>query len=334
MPSFVTSYDYEEDITLGRVGITYEQVAEASDKLIATNQIPTVERVRRALGDTGSNTYIAKYLRDWKNERLQTASQTSERQNLSLSDALTKAVTSLLEKIRAESEAENTQIRETAESTVAQITEENSALQEKLTIVQTNLQETQLVLNHLQADYQLAQQALIEERKKNAVLLERVKHAEENVQKIQVEMQQRLVEQQQLHTAIVEHLKNEMVKLQTQHQHTLSDLKEQSEKQRQKLIVEIDQLRVAKQKAENAHLKSAMELAQQQKGNVELKEQTKGLETDLKVLEQAYQTLKQDYEKVDKQLLVVNTENQQKDVMLANLREQFQLLTKNLISNS
>lgn len=318
---------------MGRLGITYDQIAQAAENILADGENPTIDKVRRLLGDTGSNSNISRYLREWKTKRMQGASSPLQ-PRADMPDSLTRAVADMWEKIREESDSENTRIRETAESTVTQIQELNAALQEKLTTVQATLEKTQLTLNHLQADYQLSQQTLIEERQKNAVLIERIKHAEETNQKAQIETQQRLVEQQQSNEAMVSHLKNEIAELQKQHQHAFSDLKEQTEKQRQTLIVEIDQLRVSKQKAETAHLKSATELAQQQKNNAEMKEQVKSVETDLKVLEQTYQTLKQDYEKVDKHLLVANTENQQKDLMLVNLKEQLTVLTQQLMTQA
>ena len=55
---------------MGRIGITYEQVAQAAETILMEGQNPTIHRVRASLGDTGSITTINKYLNQWKSEKL------------------------------------------------------------------------------------------------------------------------------------------------------------------------------------------------------------------------------------------------------------------------
>ena len=50
---------------MARPGITYSEVAKAATQLQGQHKAPTVENVRQAL-KTGSNSTIAKYLREWK----------------------------------------------------------------------------------------------------------------------------------------------------------------------------------------------------------------------------------------------------------------------------
>lgn len=52
---------------MSRIGITYEEVASAAKKLQNSGENPTVDRIRNLLG-TGSNSTIARYLRDWKKD--------------------------------------------------------------------------------------------------------------------------------------------------------------------------------------------------------------------------------------------------------------------------
>ena len=51
---------------MGRLGITYEMVAGAASKLAIADINPTIERIRRELGDTGSYSNIARHFREWK----------------------------------------------------------------------------------------------------------------------------------------------------------------------------------------------------------------------------------------------------------------------------
>ncbi len=54
---------------MARKGVTFEQVAKAAEQLLLSNINPKNGNVRELLG-TGSNTTIAKHLRDWRMARL------------------------------------------------------------------------------------------------------------------------------------------------------------------------------------------------------------------------------------------------------------------------
>lgn len=51
---------------MARGGVGYFEVADACDTMVAQGVPPTVDRVRQAVGDTGSRTTISKYLREWR----------------------------------------------------------------------------------------------------------------------------------------------------------------------------------------------------------------------------------------------------------------------------
>ena len=52
---------------MGRIGITYREVAQTATTLMQQGQQPTIDRIRERLG-TGSKTTIASHLRQWKHE--------------------------------------------------------------------------------------------------------------------------------------------------------------------------------------------------------------------------------------------------------------------------
>jgi chromosome segregation ATPase len=53
-----------------RLGITSAAVELAAENILAGKENPTIEKVRQALGGTGSNSTIAKYLHKWRVKRL------------------------------------------------------------------------------------------------------------------------------------------------------------------------------------------------------------------------------------------------------------------------
>ncbi len=56
---------------MGNLGISYEQVSEAADRIHKSGVIPTIEKVRVELGNTGSNSTLSRHLRQWKQVRTQ-----------------------------------------------------------------------------------------------------------------------------------------------------------------------------------------------------------------------------------------------------------------------
>ena len=51
---------------MARAGVSEYHVFQAADRLKALGVNPTVEKVRRELGDTGSSTTINNHLRAWR----------------------------------------------------------------------------------------------------------------------------------------------------------------------------------------------------------------------------------------------------------------------------
>ena len=50
---------------MSRVGITFEEVATIAENISKNGEMPTIDKVRMALG-TGSFTTISKYLNSWR----------------------------------------------------------------------------------------------------------------------------------------------------------------------------------------------------------------------------------------------------------------------------
>ena len=54
---------------MARVGVTYDEIAQAATKLLSLGESPSVLKVREVLG-TGSNSTIAEHLKHWKQNRI------------------------------------------------------------------------------------------------------------------------------------------------------------------------------------------------------------------------------------------------------------------------
>lgn len=90
---------------MSRAGITYEQVELAAEKILLEGFSPTIEKIRQALGGTGSNSTIAKYLNDWKSKRLTATRHDLPASNLA-PDPVNAAVNRVWQQIREEAAKE------------------------------------------------------------------------------------------------------------------------------------------------------------------------------------------------------------------------------------
>lgn len=316
---------------MARIGVTYEEVSDVADQILQQQKNPTIERVRAALGGTGSFGTLSKHLQTWRNQRLLSGVQKNPKKVLP-SDAVSRAVDQVWQQLNEQTQAEIKSIQQQSAETIEQLTAEKLNLVEKNTQLAQTLEKLKIENNHLVSDLTLIQKTLIEQQKVCAVLEETVNSKEILLQQYQLENEAKFSELKNHYGLHIKDLKEQFEQTQKQHQQAFSDLKEQTEKQRQTLIVEIDQLRVAKQKTETAHLKAATELIQQQKLNSELKEQVKELKTDMKILNQEKQTLNRNYEEVEKQVAILGSEINLKNTLFKEFKEQLNILTQEIIA--
>ena len=77
---------------MGNLDISYEQVSEAADPIHKSGEIPTIEKVRVELGNTGSNSTLSRHLRRWKQVRTQVPPLPENSLSLSLKTTLTRTL--------------------------------------------------------------------------------------------------------------------------------------------------------------------------------------------------------------------------------------------------
>jgi chromosome segregation ATPase len=83
---------------MARTGILYSHVAQAATKLVEDGKNPTVDTVREALGNTGSKSTIAPFLKRWKAEHQETVAEAES----GLPATLLQAVKGLHQHMQAE----------------------------------------------------------------------------------------------------------------------------------------------------------------------------------------------------------------------------------------
>ena len=130
---------------MARIGVTYDQVELAAEKVLASGENPTIERVRIVLGGTGSHSTIAKHLSGWKNLRLKAIDSPLM---LSPPDPVNKAVLQVWKQIDSEINKKEA----AAEAKVKQICQKNQQLEQEKSVLEQSLAQTNAILMKAQAE--------------------------------------------------------------------------------------------------------------------------------------------------------------------------------------
>ncbi|MFZ2315352.1 MAG: DNA-binding protein [Gammaproteobacteria bacterium] len=131
---------------MSRLGITFEEVAEAALHVQNNGQIPTIDKIRNYLGGTGSNTTISKYLSMWRTQSTSALYQRDNRQDTP--DIVKSAVDKVWQEIKDQADAEVAAVKEQAK-------EQIEAAENKAVIALNALSElqdkNQIVINEFNA---------------------------------------------------------------------------------------------------------------------------------------------------------------------------------------
>lgn len=226
---------------MARKGVTFEQVAQAAEQLLADNVLPKNSTVRALLG-TGSHTTIAAHLRNWRIARLH--------DGVGKMPQAVHPTEPKLAQMQARWHEETKRLTHQHEQHLAEKTAKNAALEQR----HVELTAENKLLNS-QVDKQfVASLKLSNENKKlnreNAVLLERIAQFEEEKQNYQTQMREwgRRLERQI--TRQKEQYQQTLVKLDQHYKARLAQAMDLQEEYRTRHIVDVDGLQT-----ENAKLR-------------------------------------------------------------------------------
>lgn len=260
---------------MSRLGITYEEVAEAALSIQKKGERPTIDKVRTYLGGTGSNTTISKYLHAWQHPPIPVPINKGEKPMAP--DIVKAAVDRVWQEMKEQTDADIEAIKNAAQ-------EQIEAAEKRTEIAENNLK--QLQVKHAALDEMHRAQSAEKE-----LLLLDVKRLQEEQALLQERYQgleQRYTDMQGLtaqHITDVTHAhKNEIARLDEQcrrqdesHHKLVNEIKEHSENERHQLMMALDNLRVENQK--QIKLKNELQSQLQEKLRITTK-----LETHLNAL--------------------------------------------------
>lgn len=227
------------------MAITLTEVSLAAEEILQSGEQPTIEKIRLHLGGTGSNSTISKYLRDWRQQKKMQAPHSIPSESHSVVHAV---VESTWQQLREQANAEIESIKSTCQ---AQIELAKQQLQEAIhqtQSLQQSHQELQTAYHALSAEKEILMLDYKAIQSAHQLLIERHEGLENRHQEMKTLYEQQILRLEEKHQA-------EIHRLQTQADHQIllaqnlaDSLKSHFEEARVQSLLEIDQLKVDKQK--------------------------------------------------------------------------------------
>ena len=266
-----------------RIGVTFDDVAQAATKLLSTGDSPSVLKVREVLG-TGSNSTIAEHLKQWRQQK-------GEQRTIALPDGIPKELLPPLETLWhiANEQADQRYItyREQSELKIEQLTTERDTwlvqyqqLESSITEIKQRLEDAEKRnLSHVQENE--ASEALIKELQTDKHTLAReINTLEQRLAESQDNLEAREI------SLIEQHKQN-----QAQWQTTLDELKQALDQNHERA------------EATEARWLRVVDLARDEGKNL-MRQHT----SEIKAKELAYQNLQTQLQKTQGDFLAAQTE--------------------------
>lgn len=251
-----------------RLGITYAEVALAAENLQLSGEKPTIERIRRALGDTGSHSTIAKYLQSWRENSPALVSTVPADGSPAVVQA---AVQSVWQQLQSDATSKIKKLEE-------DIAVERLLMQDKLKIGEENLlteKKARLAIetafNGLSAEHELLKLEMKSINDAHLILQEKYQSTQKALEEARhaFRAQELLLREAQVNALKV--LEEKLITQDDAHAQLLSELKLKQEAERHQLLIVVDEKRTLLQANEKSLKEKEESMAILQSKNVDLK---------------------------------------------------------------
>lgn len=274
-----------------RLGISFEDVTEAAENILAQGENPTIEKIRRELG-TGSNSTIAKYLNEWRANRLIATTDTLPAPNLP-PDSVHAAVNQVWEKLRDESETKIKTIQEQVKNEVEIVRIEcNQAIAEREQL-QQEFDNSQKRLNQISADKEILILDIKALQQEHLLLQEKYKNLESEFSLFKQESNNQITLLQSIYEKETTTKNSIIESIHESHKTSINKLAATHENQRQQHLVEIDSIKVEKQQLNKSIEKQSTE-------NKKLNQELDALKAINNMISKNMESIKQESDKKDK----------------------------------
>ncbi len=227
-----------EGVSMARPGVTYFDVSNAAQQLIAAGKTPTIESIRIALG-TGSNSTLGSHLRTWKSNQGQTH-KIATKENIP--EELVAALKGVWDRVMNQSEDKIQTIQQETQQEILQLKQEIQNLQKENAHHQQQNQLLKQERDSFYHDKSVIEQVLNESRIEGTALTEKYAALEKQNQDKQELVNELRRQNQQIQTNL-EHYRNASLEQRLSDQQKYEQQQKQLELINQQLNQELTQSR-------------------------------------------------------------------------------------------
>jgi len=205
---------------MARTGVKFEEVKKVANQLYQKGITPTVQRVREILG-TGSNTTLARHLKDWHEHYF---SESSTRMPMAIPEELTTSVDGFWAAAVAKADENYREFRASVENDrdaaitekeaallrLTEVEQQNSQLQHALNEAKLNLQQRTRELERLQGQYEELNKHHDTILQDSAKTKDTAQASIDQAKKLQQTVNAQLVQQQQHFETVINELRQRL----------------------------------------------------------------------------------------------------------------------------
>ncbi|EKD74212.1 MAG: hypothetical protein ACD_45C00032G0002 [uncultured bacterium] len=308
---------------MGRIGVSYEEVAQAVQEVQGKGKSPTVDNVRVIIG-TGSKSTIARHLRDWRNQQ-----GIARGSDGAIPSELLGLVKGLWERLRDTVEQKGYEYQCESDEKVKQIQQQ---------LAQSQQQYAALQEQHHQLEEKWHQQSKIMTELQNTLVIEQQEKTRitERSASQELHRQEQQNEIERLHQ-LLKHVQHNLEHYQTATQQLRQEQSLNMEKQRNEYEQRISQLQqqIASISAEKSSYQAQYEQTQQaflklQSSHEELNQSAQKAQTQYHLLSQENTRLTQHYQDQSRDLEVKKQSAIELRIKLAACEDKITSLEKTL----
>jgi len=286
---------------MARPGVTYLEVSNAAQQLVAARKTPTIEAIRIALGGTGSNSTLGAHLRVWKANQNQTQ-QVATKENLP--EELVATMKGLWSWVIDQSEEKILTIKQETQQDLAKLNQENQTLQQESGHWQQQYQQIKQERDGLVHEKMIIEQLLADAKIEKATLAEKYIGLEQQAREKQAHIDEMQRQNQQIQ-ANLEHYRASALEQRTADQQRY----EQQQRQLEQTIQQINQ-----------------ELIETKRENMVLQQQNKQVYFERDSLETQLDKLEAQHESVTARLTKTLNELSKKEEAQKHWQDQYNIL--------
>lgn len=229
---------------MSRLGITFEEVADAASAIHETGETPTIDKIRTYLGGTGSNTTISKYLNVWRQQGYVPSSQNKS----PTPDVVQAAVEQVWQQMRDKTEADIISIREEAQNLIKTAEEKAQTAVNNLATLTEQHQELEQRHLRLSAEKELLVLDLKSLTDDHNLLTEKYHGLEKRYEDMQIQANRHIEDLQRAHEKELTSIRANVKTIEEAHEKLLDEIKTQREYERHQYMLAIDAVKVENQK--------------------------------------------------------------------------------------